>query len=171
MAQDPIGIHEAYVSGDLEALKAALGHPPDFPNCPGSRGVGENILEYAIYWSPLGLVRKLLELGADPNYADPAGFPALIAALSTARPDKRDLVELLLSFDADIERRGINDWTPLHYAVFGDQREMARLLLERGADPDARTGIDECSTPLEDAERLGKPEIADMLRRGRRSPD
>ncbi len=28
---DAIAIHEAYKRGDLEALKAALGNPPDFP--------------------------------------------------------------------------------------------------------------------------------------------
>src|SRR3972149_2799798 len=41
---DAIALHEAYKRGDLEALKAALGNPPDFPNSRGPRGVGENIL-------------------------------------------------------------------------------------------------------------------------------
>jgi hypothetical protein len=29
---DEINIHLAYKKGDLEALKASLGYPPDFPN-------------------------------------------------------------------------------------------------------------------------------------------
>ena len=44
--------HEAYKKGDLEALKGLLGDPPDFPNGRGPEGMGENILEHAIYHSP-----------------------------------------------------------------------------------------------------------------------
>lgn len=159
-----MAIHEAYVRGDLEALKTALGNPPDFPNCRGPRGVGENLLEYAIYWSPLDFVRALLELGAEPNYGDHAGFPALLAALAANRPDKPALIELLLSFGAEIEQRGVNDWTALHYAVALGDREAVRTLLARGADPSARTRIDDLTSPLQDAERLGLNEIADLLR-------
>lgn len=162
---DAVAIHEAYRRGNLEALKAALGNPPDFPNCRGPVGVGEVVLEYAIYWSPIGFVRALLELGANPNYGDDAGFPALLAALSTERSDKRELIQLLLSFGADIERRGLNDWTALHMAVARGDLDAILLLLERGADPHARTRIDDCSTPLEDAERLGRTDIAGLLRR------
>jgi hypothetical protein len=67
-------IHEAYERGDLQALKRLLGDPPDFPNCRGPQGIGEIILEYAIYHSPLPFIRTLLEQGAVPNYQDHAGF-------------------------------------------------------------------------------------------------
>lgn len=71
-----------------------------------------------IYHSPLSCIRALLEQGADPNYADHAGFPSQIAALSCPeRPDREEIIELLLGFGADIELRGINDYTPLHYAA------------------------------------------------------
>ena len=84
---EAILIHDAYVKGDLEALKALLRHPPDFPNCRGPRGVGQVILEYAIYHSPIAFVRTLLELEANPNYGDNTGFPSLLAALSSQRPE------------------------------------------------------------------------------------
>ena len=160
-----IGIHEAYKRGDLEALRTLLGDPPDFPNCHGPRGVGENILEYAIYWSPLAFVRTLLELGADANYHDPAGFPSLIAALSTERPDKQEILKLLLSFRASVEQRGVNDHTPLHYAASLDDPGAVELLLAHGADPSARTNIDDYETPLELAERYGKVQAAAALRK------
>ena len=57
-----IGIHKAYHGGDLNALRALLGNPRDFPNCVGPRGVGKNVLEYAIYHSPPAFVRALLAL-------------------------------------------------------------------------------------------------------------
>ncbi len=72
-----LAIHAAYQRGDLDALRSLLGAPADFPNCRGPVGVGEIILEYAIYHSPLPFIRQLLELGADPNYGDHAGFPSL----------------------------------------------------------------------------------------------
>ena len=93
---DTIELHEAYKRGDMAAVKALLGDPPDFPNCRGPYGVGEIILEYAIYHSPLGFIRRLLELGADPQ---------------------------------------------------------------------ARTRIDDCATPLEEAEILGLTEIVATLKK------
>jgi hypothetical protein len=88
---DADAIDDAYKRGDLAALKAALGDPPDFPNCRGPRGGGEIVLEYAIYHSPLAFIRRLLELGAEANYRDHAGFPSLIAALSSGRPERYEI--------------------------------------------------------------------------------
>ena len=158
-------LHEAYRRGDLEALKRLLGDPPDFPNCRGPVGVGEIVLEYAIYHSPLAFIRTLLDLGADPNYGDHAGFPALIATLSSARAERYEIIELLLAFGADIQERGINGWTPLHYAAATDDAEGIELLLAHGADPSARTSIDDHATPLQEAEHLGRTAAARALRR------
>ncbi len=160
-----VAIHEAFKRGDLVGLKTLLGHPPDFPNCRGPRGVGEIILEYAIYWSPLPFIRTLLELGADPNYNDHAGFPSLIAALSTARTDKLEEIELLISFGADLHGRGVNDYTPLHYAASLDDPRAIELILRHGADPNLRTTIDDFETPLELAQHYEKAGAADVLRR------
>jgi ankyrin repeat protein len=122
-------------------------------------------LEYAIYHSPLSFVRTLLELGADPDYQDDAGFPSLIAAISTERPDKSELVELLLSRGADIQQRGMNDYTPLHYAAARNDVRLIELLLARGADPNARTKIDDFATPAQEAELLHSSEAVEALRK------
>jgi ankyrin repeat protein len=161
-----IALHKAYQNGDLAAVKAALGDPPDFPNCRGPVAVGEIVLEYAIYHSPLAFIRTLLELGADPNYGDHAGFPSLIAALTCAdREDMYEILELLLAHGADIQQRGFNDYTPLHWAVAERNIEAAEFLLAHGADPTARTRIDDCATPLEEAEILGLTDIAAAMRK------
>ena len=159
-----LAIHDAYVSGDLDALKTLLGNPSNFPNCQGPPGAGEIILEYAIYHSPFSFIRKLLELGADPNYRDHAGFPSLIATLSTVRPDRYEIIELLLSFGADIQQYGHNDYTPLHYAANLQDIQAMELLLVHGADLSARTRIDDCATPLEEMEILGNEKSAEFLR-------
>jgi ankyrin repeat protein len=161
---DALAIDAAYKRGDLSALRTLLGEPLDFPNCRGPTGVGEIILEYAIYHSPVAFIRTLLELGADPNYEDDAGFPSLIAALSTDRADRYEIIELLLAFGADIQAHGINDWTPLHYAAATDDLDGIRLLLACGADPNARTRIDDHATPLEEAKHLGRAAAVRLLR-------
>jgi len=155
----------AYRAGDLVALREALGDPSDFPNCrqPLELAVGDHPLEYAIYWSPLAFIKELIGLGADPNYGDHAGFPSLIAALSSDRRERHDIVKLLLENGADVRQRGVNDWTPLHYAVVGRDIEAVKLLLAYGADPTLPTRIDDSTTPLQDAEALGFTEAAKLM--------
>jgi len=163
-------IHAAFLAGDLAALRAAVDDPGSVPNGPMPLAIGP-CLEYAIYWSPLPFIRELLELGADPNPRDHIGFPPLIAALSCSRsqrgspgrPDVAEILALLLSFGADPDQRGVNDYTALHMAVGERNLPAVRLLLDAGADPHLRTRIDECETPREMAENIGVREIAALL--------
>jgi ankyrin repeat protein len=128
-------------------------------------------LEYAIYHSPLPFIHTLLQIGADPNPKDRAGFPPLIAALSCTRPqpgapgrpDVAEIIKLLLAFGADSNQRGINDYTPLHMAVSERSLVAVQLLLEAGADPRLCTRIDDYETPREMAESAGLREIAALL--------
>jgi ankyrin repeat protein len=160
-------IDDAYRKGDIDALIVALGDPTDFPNSlhPWELGLGDFPLEYAIYWSPLAFIETLLDHGANPNYPDRDGFPSLIAALSTDRPDRLELLRLLLSRGADTARRGLNDWTPLHYAVSRDDVAAIELLVAHGAEINARTRIGDLTTPLEEAEILNRKRAADALKR------
>lgn len=165
-ARRAITIDAAYRAGDLVALKQALGDPPDFPNNrqPHELGLGDFPLEYAIYWSPLAFIETLIALGAEVNYISDAGFPALIAVLSTDRNDRWDILSLLLEQGADPNQRGFNDWTPLHYAVNGKDLDGVRVLLSHGADPGLSTRIDDCATALEDAQAASFDEAVALMR-------
>lgn len=165
-------IDEAFRKGDLDGLRAAVDDPAVIPNGPMPLTIG-SCLVYAIYHSPLALVRTLLEMGGDPNAPVHDGFPPLIAALSCARDvpggkrrtDVDEILKLLLRFGADPNQRGINDYTPLHMAVAARDALAVQILLEGGADPDLRTRIDECETPHEMARAAGLTAIAEMLTR------
>jgi ankyrin repeat protein len=163
-------IDAAFRTGDLVALRAAVDDPDIVPNGPMPLAIGP-CLEYAIYHSPLSFIRNLLEIGADPNPKDHAGFPPLIAALSCvrphpgapARPDVVDIIKLLLSFGADPNQRGLNDYTPLHMAVGEGNLPAVELLIASGADPHLRTRIDDCETPREMAQKMGRSDMAELL--------
>ena len=129
-----------------------------------------------LYHSPIPFIRTLLELGADPNAPAADAFPPLHAALSsgqdalgaTPRPDVDDVLRLLLSFGANPDQRGLNDYTALHMAVALRRLFAIQLLLDAGADPDLRTRIDECESPLDMAQSAGLGDAAAILaRRGR----
>ena len=155
-------IHEAFKAGDLQALRAAFG--PRFPlgEIPESFSP---CLDYAILFSPLPFIRELIDLGADPNYESGEGSPSLFTALSADREDKYEVLDLLISAGADVNQRGLNDWTPLHYAASREDTRAIEILVARGADLGARTRIDDYATPLEEAENLGWQKAAEALKK------
>jgi len=168
-------IDAAIRGGRFHELQTALDAPADFPNTPGPLGMG-NLLGYAIYHAPIEFIRELIDAGADVNYTALDGFPALIAAISATpcpgynrRTDRYELITLLLERGADIERRGLNDCTPLHWAAATGERRVVELLLAHGADVFARTRIDDLENAREMAERGGHAEVARLLAEQERS--
>jgi len=159
-----MAMESALRAGDLDSVRAAFAGNDDFPNVRDPL-TWTHLLSLAISWSPRLVVQQLLDLGADPNFEAPDGFPAAYSALSMDRPDKMELLELLLTRGADPNARGINDYTPLHLAVSQCDQQAMELLLAHGADPSLRTRIDECATAAEEADAMGNAKGADMLRR------
>jgi len=161
----------AFRRGDLATLQEELGALDGFPNVIADPAIGA-CLTYAIYHGPVALISSLLTAGADPNWPDDDGFPPLIAALSCSestpegntRTDVHEILELLVSHDADANQRGINDYTALHYAAAQGDLEAVNLLLENGADPNTVTRIDDLETPVEVAERAGHGTVVERLR-------
>ena len=108
----------------------------------------------SIEFENVEMVRRHIEYGTDPNKVYiPEGFPfAGASALHLAvLKDNGEVVRLLLANGADIEIKAKDSFggTPLMWAAFWGLYDMAKLLLEVGADvngPDANR-----ATPLDGA--------------------
>jgi len=164
-------LDSAFRSGDLARLRQELAESDEFPNVIAHPAIGA-CLTYAIYHGPLSLINGLLDLGADPNWPDDDGFPPLIAALScadaapgaTTRTDVHEILQLLLAHGADVGRRGLNSYTPLHWAAGQGDLAAVDMFLSHGADPNAITLIDDLETALEVAAGAGHDAVVERLR-------
>lgn len=95
--------------------------------------------------------------GQHPEYLkDPA------ALLMAARTGRVDVVELLLDLGTPTNVENANGERALHCAAWADSVPVARLLIERGAEIDARDR-NYNATPLSWAIHLGKPRLIDYL--------
>ena len=101
--------------GDIAWMRQLLDAGAD-PNEPARDGNGWPPLMHAIHKGQFEAAALLLEHGADPNGAGPAGYTALMMA--AADSDSR-MVRLLLDHGADPHRRGPGGMTALSQAVTG----------------------------------------------------
>lgn len=150
--EDYLHLLESLRNSDLEGVRLALSDPADWADARETF-TNNNVMSLALIESSVAFVRELLDLGADANYEDLGGFPSLLTVLSGDRPEEYELLELLLARGADIQRRGINGYTPLHMAASKNDDRAIALLLAHGADPAARTHVDYDETPFEVARR------------------
>jgi ankyrin repeat protein len=99
--------------------------------------------------------------GADP---DVQGYMKTIPLHSAAYFEKFEVVQKLIEYDADIDARDKDGWTPLYWASRGfhfKHGSVLRLLLERGADVNGRD--DAGYTPLHRASENGALEVVRVL--------
>ena len=71
------------------------------------------------------------------------------------------VVELLLSFESDVNGKDNEGYTPLHFAASEGQKEVAKLLLANKADVNARNSSGE--SPLHHAAEKGHQELVALL--------
>jgi len=93
--------------------------------------------------------KKALEQGANANIKEPYSGATILAF--SAFNGNLAMVKLLLDYDADINRGGQDQSTPLHEAVLQGHLSVAKLLIKKGANINARNRKGE--TPLDLAVR------------------
>lgn len=121
-------LHYAARHGHTKVMQILLEHGAD----PDGKGTGCGTpLQWAVRGGQPQSVKTLLDYGVDINQRGTDGE----TALSTAVSHYPDMISFLISLGADVNTRADNGCTPLHKAYWAENKEVARLLLERGADP------------------------------------
>jgi len=144
--RNPFPLHAAAERGDIAAMQRWLVRFPgvEMPDTPDAEG--KTPLHAAALAGQTNAVAWLLDRGAKMDI-----FAA--AALG----DAARVESFLKGNPGLIEGPGPDKITPLHWAT----PSMARLLIERGADVNARSASD--FTPLHDAARRGRTEVVRLL--------
>lgn len=86
----------------------------------------------------VSLVHALLRNGADPNVRSSVHNPNTALAIALCG-DSAEVLDLLLDFGAEIERKDAEGWTPLAWAAYMGTAGFVKKLLARGANPDTRS--------------------------------
>ncbi len=156
-----------YAVGNLNSVKALLDGGAAV-NAASKFGTTP-LIAAAHYPESRAVARLLLDRGADPRAKDKAGTDALGAAayagdlgtfkmlLATGvKPDNvvgpammghREIVEAALNAGAALNSDGGFAGHALNWAIYGHQPEIAKLLIERGADLTLRSPSGEHQTP------------------------
>ena len=140
--------------GDMATVGAWLDAGLD-PNFEGDR-IGTGLM-IAAWHGNIAMMELFVKRGADVNRANRFNEQALLHAVWK---EQRAAAEWLIERGARINRDG-NEWSALHYAAFAGQEDLARLLMQKGANINAKSTNG--STVLMMAAHEGKEKIAALL--------
>jgi len=127
-------IKHACFTGDLDEVRRLIGSGAD-PDSTDEHGSGTLLTFHP------AIIEYLLSQGADPDIQTNENGASVLAGL--AYVNELECVRLLLRAGADPNRgRDASGETPLHHALATnepDRGPIVKLLLDHGADPNAKT--------------------------------
>ncbi|HUV29895.1 MAG TPA: ankyrin repeat domain-containing protein [Acidobacteriota bacterium] len=142
-------IHDAVKAGDLIAVRAIVDSLPNAVNAPDE--AGKTPLHHAVSLNLNDIARSLIDHGADIDVFDQDLESPLHDAVTAGNAE---MVAYLLEqgtttlndTSATKHNGFVGGWTPLHLAALHGYPEIVNLLLDQGADIEARDGV--MRTPL-----------------------
>jgi ankyrin repeat protein len=153
-----LSLFDACAVGDQEAVRSALdGSPAKLGEFSPD---GWTPLHLAVFFGHRGVAEHLLAHGADVHGVSRNGM-AVTPLQSALAGCHEDCAILLIAHGADVDGKPAAGWPPLLYCAQSGLIRAARLLLERGADPNAPGP--EGQTALAMAKENGNEEVADLL--------
>lgn len=108
----------------------------------------------------LEIARFLLKRGSDTELPDPIGRSPLILAVQAGHTV---IVSELLKTGRDVNKYTFKGYSALHFSATNGQREMVRMLLDFGAEPERQSDENSQVTPLILAAQTGHKEVVAML--------
>jgi ankyrin repeat protein len=146
-------IFAAAASGDLATVARLLEKDPTLVNARNERS--DSLLLTAAYAGRREIFRLLLEKGAGVN---------LFEAAAIGLGDRAS--EIIGRDPSQVNAHSHDGWTPLHLASFFGHCDLAALLLDHGADVNARSRSERfarANTPLHAAAANRQVEVARLL--------
>ena len=127
----------------LDLARLLLEHTSDV----NTRTTNElTLLHVAAFYGRLEIVRMLLDRDANPN-AETKGGVTPLGIVSRGRYNSQEhgasIARLLLGRGVDVDARAKGLVTPLHSAASNGRLEIARVLLDHGASPNAENEVRE----------------------------
>lgn len=137
-------------------------------NVNATNDLGVTPLWVAATSGSAAMVARLLQARGDPNLApDTGGTPLMIAS----RQGNIGTVQSLLAHDADVNAtEGAQNQTALMWAVAQQRAAVVQVLLDAGADLDARTNASRRHLLLCCQKSLGRTEGAEWFKQGGFTP-
>jgi ankyrin repeat protein len=152
MSREP-EIFSALERGDIHRVESMLAEEPALANARNDRG--DSLLLAAVYLGRGPMARKVVDAGATVGLFEAAALGDEAGARAAIDADP-----------ALVRSHSHDGWTPLHLAAFFGRTGVARLLLDRGADVNARSKSDRFArdnTPLHAAAANSQVEVATLL--------
>src|SRR5579864_4787283 len=128
-----VALVDALQAGDLQEFMKSVEQDPKLLNARGPEG--STPFMYAVLYTRVPTLERLLKLGADANKRNDANATALMWAATDL-----EKVQLLLAHGADVNARSSDMRTPLMIAARRPGNTAAvKVLLERGANSNPNT--------------------------------
>lgn len=152
-------LEHAISVSDVKSIEALAKAGADFKMI-NNRGM--SLLHYALTQREKTeeIMKSLIHFGAPLNVQDSYGTPLMHAVASPFTP--KSIVNLLVSSGADINAKGKDDHTAIHFATKVGNKEMVEELLKLGARIDMKTAAEK-KTPLIIATELVFNNIIEVL--------